>query len=152
VPTGWRIVKAARAAAAFDGEGARRYGGRWNSPGTAVVYTAQNESLAVLELLVHLQATHLLTSYASIPAEFGRALVEVVAPAALPVDWRKHPAPAALQQLGDRWAAEARSVVLDVPSALVPNERIFILNPRHSHFGKVTVGRAIPFELDRRLK
>ena len=54
--TAWRIVRARFADSAFDGEGARRYGGRWNSRGTRMVYTAGSQALAALEMLVHLDA------------------------------------------------------------------------------------------------
>ncbi|HVR29407.1 MAG TPA: RES family NAD+ phosphorylase [Thermoanaerobaculia bacterium] len=152
MPTGWRITKAARAATAFEGEGARLYGGRWNSPGTALVYTAESQSLAALELLVHLQASQLLTSYCSISATFDGELIEVIDRAALPRQWRRFPAPVELQEIGDRWAAARRSVVLEVPSAVVPAERLFLLNPSHSDFASVAIGSPVPFELDPRLK
>lgn len=152
MPTGWRILKSARAATAFNGEGARLYGGRWNSPGRAVVYTAQSESLAALELLVHLQASHLLMSYSSIPAAFDNKLVEVVDPAALPSNWRGYPAPLTLQQIGDQWVAEARSMVLQVPSAIVPSELNFIFNPSHPDFAQVSIGRPTSFRFDPRLR
>ncbi len=152
MPTCWRIVKPAHAATAFDGEGARLYGGRWNSPGTAVVYTAQSESLAALELLVQLQASHLLMSYSSISADFETSLVEVIDPAVLPAEWKEYPAPLALQQIGDQWAAERRSVVLQVPSVIVLSELNFVLNPRHPDFARVTIGRSALFRFDPRLK
>jgi RES domain-containing protein len=149
---GWRIAKATRAATAFDGEGARLYGGRWNSPGTAMVYTAESRSLAALELLVHLQASQLLMSYSSISATFGDELLEVVTPATLPADWDRSPAPVALQEIGDRWVATARSAVLQVPSAMVPTERLFLVNPNHTDFGRVAIGAPTPFQFDPRLK
>ena len=152
MPRGWRITKSARAATAFDGEGARLYGGRWSSPGTPVVYTAQSESLAALEVLVHLQASQLLMSYSSIPADFDDAMIEAVDPASLPPDWRGSPPPIVLQQIGDQWAAEQRSVVLRIPSVIVPNESNFILNPRHTGFGQVDIGPPNSFHLDPRLK
>lgn len=152
MPTSWRIVKSALAAHAFDGEGARLYGGRWNSPGTGVVYTAQSEALAALELLVHLQSSQLLRSYSSISARFDDALVEAVAPARLPSAWRVYPAPAALQEIGDRWAAEQRSAVLRVPSAIVPAEFNYLLNPAHRDFARIALGKPSRFEFDRRLK
>jgi RES domain-containing protein len=152
MPRGWRIVKSARTATAFDGEGARLYGGRWNSPDTPMVYTAQNQSLAALELLVHLSAAQLLLSYSSIPVDFDLAWVEVVDPGALPSDWRAYPPPTALQELGDRWIAEQRSAVLQVPSALIPAELNFLLNPNHPDFAQVTIGPPTPFQFDPRLK
>ena len=152
MPAGWRIVKSARVPSAFDGEGARLHGGRWNSPGTAVVYAAQSESLAALELLVHLQASHLLMSYSSIRVDFDDALVEVVNADKLPPEWRGHPPPSSLRSLGDRWVAEGRSVVLQVPSAVVSTELNYVLNPRHPDFTRVSVGPAKPFRFDPRLK
>jgi RES domain-containing protein len=151
MPVGWRIVKAARAATAFDGEGARLYGGRWNSPGHALVYTAENVSLAALELLVHLQESALLASYALLPATFPAAAVTALDAAALPARWKTWPAPARLRQLGDAWLAEGRSAVLAVPSAVVPAERNYLLNPAHPDFRKVTLGAPQRFAFDRRL-
>lgn len=148
----WRIVKSAHVTAAFDGEGARLFGGRWNSPGTPLVYTAASESLATLELLVHLQQTAILGTYASIPVRFEDALVEKLGETLLPRDWMQYPAPSALQQIGDRWAAEGRSLVLRVPSAVVPGEDCFVLNPRHADFAKLRIEPARPFRLDPRLR
>jgi RES domain-containing protein len=148
----WRIVKASRASSAFDGEGARLYGGRWNSPGTAVIYAAQSESLAALELLVHLQASHLLMAYCSIPVDFSEALVEAVDPETLSPRWRDYPAPSILQQFGDRWAAEQRTAILQAPSAVIPGEPISIINPRHGDFGRLVIGSPKPFTFDPRLK
>lgn len=152
MPRGWRIARSNRVARAFDGEGARIYGGRWNSPGTPVVYTAQSESLAALELLVHLHSSELLTSYSAIPVDFDDDLVEVLPPAKLPRNWSAHPAPSALQQIGDRWAAAGRSLVLQVPSAIVPREHNYLLNPIHPDFRRVVIGRASRFRFDPRLR
>jgi RES domain-containing protein len=152
MPTAWRIVKASKAASAFDGEGARLHGGRWNSPGTAMVYGAQHESLAVLEVLVHLQASALLTAYATVPVEFSERAVETVDPATLPRNWRHSPAPSALQALGDQWAAEGRSAVLRVPSAIVPREWNYLLNPAHAGFRRLRIGDPEAFRFDARLR
>ncbi len=147
---GIRIVKSKYTANAFDGEGARLHGGRWNSPGTAVVYTAQSEALAILELLVQLNASDLLKTYSTISAEFDDKLVEVVSASTLPTDWRGNPAPSVLQQIGDQWVSEKRSAALQIPSAIVPSELNFILNPNHTDFKQVNVGTPKPLELDPR--
>ena len=63
MPQAWRIVSARFQAQAFDGEGARLHGGRWNNPGARVVYCAGSVSLATLEMLVHLPGSALLPSY-----------------------------------------------------------------------------------------
>ncbi len=152
MPRAWRIVKASRASSAFDGEGARLYGGRWNNPGTAAIYTAQSRSLAALELLVHLQASHLLMSYRSIFVDFEDALIETVDPERLASNWRDYPAPSVLQQFGDRWVSERRSAVLQVPSVVIPDEYNAIINPRHPDFDRLVIGPPKPFEFDPRLK
>lgn len=81
----WRIVKRSHASSAFDGEGAWRYGGRWNSPGTRVVYCSANLSLAALETLVHLNPPVAFKSVA-IELEFDHRLVETIAAKNLPSD------------------------------------------------------------------
>jgi RES domain-containing protein len=148
----FRIVKAALAETAFNGEGARRYGGRWNSPGTEVIYTAQSESLAMLELLVHLQARDLLLAYVTIRVDFADSLVESLPMNALPDRWRASPAPAELQMEGDRWARARRTAVLRVPSALVPRESNYLLNPNHADFARLALGAPERCDFDPRLK
>jgi RES domain-containing protein len=151
MPAGWRIVKAKYAAQAFDGEGARHHGGRWNSPGVAIVYTAQSASLAVLEILVHVQRTRLLPHYLLIATHFAAAQVRSLDRARLPPNWRSSPPPAELQAIGDQWARSAGSLVLEVPSALIPHESDFLINPDHPEFAALAIDPPIPLELDARL-
>ena len=122
--TAWRIVKARRAAHAFDGEGARIEGGRWNSPGTPMVYTSGSAALAALEMLVHLGRGTMLSEYVVISCTFDSALVSRIDRRALPKHWRSYPAPPELQQLGDEWIKNATSAVLEVPSAVIETERM----------------------------
>ena len=147
----WRIVKTRFRADAFSGEGARVYGGRWNSSGIAMVYTAGSISLATLELLVHLDTTLVIPSYSMCPVDFDDSLLEVLDPAALPSDWRQSPPPSSLQLIGDDWISRASSVVLRVPSAVVEDENNYLINPAHKDFKKLAIGRMKPFPLDPRL-
>jgi len=149
--TAWRITKRKHVKTAFSGSGARKYGGRWNSPGTAVVYTAQTQSLAVLEMLVHLDGPELLQRYALIGVEIEESLVREVGTADLPRNWRADPAPVGLRKIGDAWIASGVSPVLRVPSTLVPAESNFLLNPAHPEFEKLIVGDPIAVDLDQRL-
>jgi len=151
VPTSWRIVKTRHLDNAFDGEGARLYGARWNSAGTRVVYTAETRALAALELLVHLQATSALQSYSLVPVRFTSNLVMSLDRGALPPDWRSYPPPRALQTIGDDWCRSHRSAVLKVPSAVVADEHNYLINPAHPRFGEITIGAAEPFAFDNRL-
>jgi len=144
----WRIVKAKHAATAFSGEGARLYGGRWNSPGVSLVYTSGTKALAALESLVHLNPP-VIFKYAAIPIEFDTALVEKVT--ALPADWNDMPAPPSTRAIGDLWAKQARSAVLELPSVIIPGESNFLLNPTHPDFKKIVIGKPEPFSFDPRL-
>ena len=144
----WRIVKAKHAATAFSGEGARLYGGRWNSAGVSLVYTSSTQALAALESLVHLNPP-VIFKYAAIPLEFEADLVEKVT--ALPPGWANSPAPPSTRALGDLWAKEARSAVLELPSAIIPGESNVLLNPAHPDFKKIVIGKHVPFSFDPRL-
>jgi RES domain-containing protein len=146
----WRITKHKYAKTAFDGEGARLYGGRWNSPGTAMIYTSQSQSLAVLELLVHMDAPELLRKYILFEVWLPTSYVSDLNLSNLPSNWRTDPAPADVRAVGDEWAASGNSAALRVPSALVPGESNFLLNPRHPDFRKLRIGKPLPFQFDPR--
>ena len=149
--TAWRIVKAKFAARAFDGEGARRFGGRWNNRGTALVYTAGSQALAVLEMLVHLEASELLRHYRLIPVTFDQHVVNVLDRKVLPANWRRRPLPASVRAIGDDWIASTKSVVLRVPSVIVPDENNYLINVSHPQFGRLVIGSPRPFRFDPRL-
>ena len=147
----WRIIKSRLAADAFSGEGARLYGGRWNSPGMAMVYTAGSVSLATLELLVHLDNTSVLPSFSICPVDFDDSLVELLDPANLPPDWNQSPPPTSLRTIGDDWISRGSSVALRVPSAVIENENNYLINPLHTDFKKLVIGSMEAFKLDSRL-
>lgn len=151
MPQGWRLVKARLSAHAFDGEGARRYGGRWNSPGTKMVYTSQSAALAALELLVHLNNSAVLSSYVLFSVRFDGKLVTTLDRSRLPKNWRTFPAPSALQALGDQWIKSRASLVLAVPSAVVDGEMNFLINPEHPDIGALVVSPPKRFDFDQRL-
>jgi RES domain-containing protein len=147
----WRITKQKHAKSALSGEGARIYGGRWNSPGTAMIYTAQSQALAVLEMLIHLDSPELLKRYSLFEVEMDLLYVAELDLSNLPRNWRANPTPAGVRAIGDDWVASRRSVALRVPSALVPAESTFLLNPQHPDFSKLCIGKAVPFQFDPRL-
>lgn len=149
--TAWRIVKARHAGNAFDGEGARVEGGRWNSPGTPVVYTSQSAALAALELLVHLGRGSILAAYVLMPCTLDDALVSRVDRKRLPKNWRSYPAPPELQLIGDKWVKSGTSAVLEVPSAVIKTDVNYLLNPLHADFHAIRVMDPQSFEFDLRL-
>jgi RES domain-containing protein len=151
VITAWRIVIGEYAESAFDGEGARINGGRWNSQGLKVVYTSSSAALAALELLVRIRKKEPLRKYVLFACTFGENLVETVERNQLPDDWRLSPPLIQLQQIGDSWVHSAASAVLQVPSAIIENESNFLLNPEHPDFKKIDIADPTPFSLDVRL-
>jgi RES domain-containing protein len=149
--TAWRITKRKHARNAFTGEGSREFGGRWNNPGTAIVYTAQSQSLAALEIIVHLDSWELLGKYVLIGVEFDQSLIRPVEPSAMPRRWRSDPPPPEVRSIGDDWVLAGSSAVLQVPSALVPGENNFLLNPEHRDFARLRFGKPLTFRFDPRL-
>jgi RES domain-containing protein len=150
VPGAWRLTKTKYLATAWDGEGARRSGGRWNGVGTAVVYTSATLSLGLTETLVHIPSG-VLPAFTAIPIEFDEALVTILEPEDVPTDWNINPPPASTQAIGDAWVAAAGSAVLRVPSVVVPVEYNYVVKPNHTDFARVRIGAPVPFPFDRRL-
>ncbi len=149
--TAWRIVKRKHARAAFTGEGARLCGGRWNSAGVAVVYTAQSRSLAALEMVVHLDSSELLDHYVVFEVGIPESLVAKVEPSELPRNWRADPPPVKVREVGDAWVRAGTRAVLQVPCVILPAEHNFLLNPRHPDFQKLAIGKPTAFRFDPRL-
>jgi len=146
----WRLVTARFADNAFSGEGARLYGGRWNRKGAALVYTAESQSLAMLEMLV--QDEPLRARYVIIQARIPKGLkIRQIELAQLPPDWRTISARTQLQAIGSAWAQEQSTAVLAVPSVVIPGETNYLFNPLHPHFSKIEIGEPQAFVTDLRL-
>lgn len=146
----WRITTARFARSAFSGEGARLYGGRWSPKGVPVVYTAANQSLAMLEMLV--QDQPLRARYVIIEARIPSTVrIERVSIVDLPSDWREISARQKLQAIGAAWASKRKAAVLAVPSAIVPRESNYLLNPLHPAFKRITISKPSTVETDLRL-
>lgn len=148
--TVWRITTARFSQTAFTGEGARLYGGRWNPKGWELVYTAESQSLALLELIV--QDTPLRAHYVLIPAQLPADLPETrIDVDQLPDDWRTIGAREELQARGLAWLEGGRTAVLNVPSAVVPADRNYLLNPRHPDFARIVIADPQSLHTDIRL-
>ena len=147
----YRIVKPKYAEDAFSGEGSRRNGGRWNSRGHAMVYTSVTASLATLEMLASIPRDLRLPEYVLVNCIFPEGLVEELDRSLLPEDWTATPSPAVLQEIGNQWLIGRSSAVLVVPSAIMPTELNYLLNPEHPDFRSVEIGLPRPFRLDFRL-
>ncbi len=148
----WRIVKARFAATAFDGEGARIYGGRWNSAGRPAVYLGGTPAIAALEVLAHNARPALLeASYVIIEARLPDDAVLDLDVGALPSGWDDPADPSRAAALGDAWLESGASLALRVPSAVLPLERDLVVNVRHPRVVELVVGEPQPFRFDPRL-
>ncbi len=139
--TAWRITGKKFAATAFSGEGAKIYGGRWNPPGKEMIYMAQSLSLAILELIVHLDEYKDIQYYVAIPVDFDEKQVISLSKSALAKTWSSLPISDRTRRIGETWLEKRQSLVLEVPSSVVPLESNFLINPRHSDFPLLKIGQ-----------
>lgn len=133
----------------FQGEGARRNGARWNSPGRAAIYCGGSFAIAMLERLVYSAIGTVPEGDRYVVALVPEELIETLDEAAVP-DWRQAGSRSA-RDAGDRWLARGTSAALSIPSAVTGIDRNLLLNPAHPQFGQITVGPELPVAWDRRL-
>ena len=147
----WRICRQVHAAGAFSGEGARLYGGRWNSPGVSLVYTSPSLALAALETFVHLEPNLQPDDLVSIEAELPDDVpTERLDLKSLPRNWYEL-RDESLRIFGDHWIRAGGTVALHVPSAAIRGEWNVLLNPAHSDIRRIKIQQPKPFEFDLRM-
>jgi RES domain-containing protein len=135
VPGAWRVEKAEHAAGAIKGLGAFKVGGRWNRPGRYAVYAAENLSLALLEILVHApDPDQRKRPRVRFHLTIAAGAVEEITLDQLPRNFGPTTPFVLTQDLGDQWLESRKFVALKVPSAIVPVEFNYVLNPLHPDF------------------
>jgi RES domain-containing protein len=136
----------------LSGKGAALRGGRWNSPGVELIYTACNRSLAMAEVAVHLTLATLPDDYVMIsiivPDELSR---QEWKESELPPDWKNFPHPASTRRFGDDFVLQGSCALLQVPSAVTAGDYNLLINPHHPDFSRIAVGEVLPFPLDKRM-
>ena len=149
---GYRLVKKRWSEQAFDGEGARRYGGRWNSKGKRCLYLASTASLALLEIMVHLDDYSLLADYTFYQMTIPDTSLLELDSDSLADDWDADPAPSSTAQIGDEWLGSLASTAIYAPSTIIPMETIILLNPAHPQYaGLLNTITEVDFRADTRL-
>ena len=147
----WRICRAPYAAEAFSGEGARRFGGRWNSRGVPMVYCSSSLALAAMELFVHLepnqQPDDLVFIAAELPAGEPARRLELEK---LPPEWWTDDFEP-LRELGDGWIREKTSLAMMVPAVPIRQEWNVLINPLHPRIGSLQIAVPEPFIFDARM-
>lgn len=144
----WRIIKKKHANNAFDGEGAKRFGGRWNYRGESVVYTSETLSLAALETFVHIERTDV---------SFDLVSIEVKVPKSIPIETmdseslKEILANQTMQDVGSKWLRQNKTVLFKVSSILIPSEYNLLINPLHKNFSKLKIQPGKTFTFDKRM-
>ncbi len=140
----------------MTGKGAEMSGGRWNRKGVAVVYTASSVALAALETIVHTDTgAWPLNRYVleiAIPDALWAAAEDIERSGVLPAVWDAQPAPKETLDFGDAWLASRRSLLLIVPSVIVPQETNILINPRHPDAGQIKIIKTTKFVYDGRIR
>jgi len=136
----------------LSGYGAEKTGGRWNSKGIPILYTAASRALAVVEIAVHVPL-------GIIPADYYLAIIEIPDKASiprieisdLPANWNKNPFTKTTQLIGDNFIKSNKHLMVQVPSATVAGDHNYLINPRHPDFKNVRIKSIDAFEFDLRL-
>ena len=150
--TAFHVVKEKHASEAFSGEGSRRFGGRWNHKGVAVVYISDTLSLAALEQFIHLgrEGLHIPFVYFSIeiPVHVSIYNIEIDS---LSKDWRREPPPKSTKDLGTQWAKSEKSALLRVPTVILPIGFNYVANIAHPEFSDIKIKEPEPFTFESRM-
>jgi RES domain-containing protein len=147
----YRLCKAGYATV-LSGEGARRTGGRWNSKGIPMIYTSESRSLCTAEMAVHLPLGILPAGFVMMSIEIpGQIPIIELEPAELPETWKSFPHHPVTQGKGDEFIRKAKFAVMKVPSAVVPGDHNYLLNPDHKLFNEPRILKTEPFDFDQRL-
>jgi RES domain-containing protein len=139
-------------ASVLSGKGAAIKGARWNSVGVEIIYTAANRSLAMAEVAVHF-------SLATLPADY--MMITIFVPnnisllklniSDLPADWNMFPHPNSTQAIGDKFIADNKYCVLQIPSVVTCGDYNLLINPNHTHFASIKITSVEKFPFDKRI-
>ena len=151
-------ITSTRYAHDISGEGARLYGGRWNSKGTRMLYTAENPALAMLEALAHITSMSVQREFSIVqiacPDEWflpEKNLFRKITVDNIPANWQQSPPPEALATIGDNFMEQGKFIALQVPSVLIPECSNYLFNCQHSLFTKLKISEVKPVRFDMRL-
>ena len=137
----------------LSGAGARINGGRWNSVGRAALYTSESKSLAILEVLANTPLAILRANFSILTLEItGSFSTDEYTLSDLPAGWNAYPVPVSVTRMGDRWLTAGKTLLLKVPSVIVPSEHNVIVNPMHPDFSKIKITATEKLVIDKRIE
>ncbi len=135
----------------LSGKGAELIGGRWNSKGTAMLYTSSSRALCLAEVAVHLSLNNIPLDYCMVAIQLPDTQVKTLLPNELPSGWSAFPYINNTQKIGDSFIESHESLILQVPSAIVDGDMNYLINPVHQAFGEIKIVEVVPFRFDTRL-
>ena len=147
----YRLAKG-RYSQKLSGKGAEKTGGRWNSKGVPMIYTSDSRALCTTEIAVHMPLGLLPSDYKIISFEIPDSIKILTLPGnKFPADWNSIPHSGSTQKIGDDFIKQNKSSVFKVPSAVVPGDFNYLLNPNHNDFQLISIVKIEPFVFDSRL-
>lgn len=147
----YRLVSHAYASD-ISGTGAGLYGGRWNPAGTPILYTTQHRSLALCEMMVHLDKIQIQQDFDILTINIpDRLVIKKLNKNRLPKNWNNRMINPETTTIGRKFALDNKYVGLEVPSVVIPEESNFLFNPIHDDFGKIKIVERKKFIFDERL-
>ena len=135
----------------FSGHGAELSGGRWNGKGVPAIYASESIALCTTEIAVHIPMGMLPLNYVLVYYEIPDESIETIDLQDLPDRWNSYPHSSSTQQIGDNFIRQNASLALKVPSAVVPQESNFLINPKHEEISKIKILDVAPYNFDVRL-
>ncbi|MBK6276519.1 MAG: RES family NAD+ phosphorylase [Saprospirales bacterium] len=136
----------------ISGNGAKMYGGRWNNKGVPVLYTSSTRALAALKILVHISTNNVQPIDFSILSIFlPENSIDEIPLTALKTEIDKNGLNSNFKFIGDNWIKSNSSLLLKVPSIVIPEEYNYLVNPLHKNFNKVKIVENKLFRFDNRL-
>lgn len=136
----------------LSGKGAEKTGGRWNSKGIPMIYTSDSRALCTTEIAVHMPLGLLPSDYKIISIDIPDSINIIILPEKkFPIDWNSILYSGGTQKIGNGFIKQNESAILKVPSAVIPDDFNYLLNPNHKDFQKIVILRIEPFVFDSRL-
>lgn len=136
----------------LSGYGAQINGGRWNEKGVPMVYTASSVSLAALEVLVHIEIINFVKNLELLILEIPDEIRPLtIGNDELRTNWNTYPPHESTMKLGSAWVKARKSLLLEVPSVVIPFEKNILINPSHANIRDIKIKDRMPFNFDNRL-
>lgn len=145
----WRLCR--EEYADLSGIGASFYGGRWNSPGRPVIYTASNLALAFVEIIPGLRKGVFPKGFVSLNIHIENSVSKKeINLSDFPHEEGEKKVNSWFTEEGDKWIDEKKELLLIVPSVIIPEEKNILINPHHPELLSVKIKEIKPFTVDPR--